>query len=199
MLEIEQDPCNETPLAVAAKLAVVWLNPRAAAVFRCTPEGVCLELSDRLHQAGVDHVARLWSQRPTELRQGLAHYDGDLGWVSLVVPCMSSGHVCGLLYLEEPRVRSLSAVLLDALGRLLGAALDPVRIDTGADTARNDLIEAAALHAAMEGHEWNVARVARSLGVTRMTVYNRLRRYGVPRKRVIIGKGRRSAESGPTD
>mgnify|MGYP000632767276 CR=1 FL=1 len=33
-------------------------------------------------------------------------------------------------------------------------------------------------------NEWNIARVARLMGVTRRTVYLRLQRYGIPRERV---------------
>jgi transcriptional regulator of acetoin/glycerol metabolism len=41
-----------------------------------------------------------------------------------------------------------------------------------------------ALRALLDEHEWNVSRVARLLSVTRMTVYNRLRRLGIARERV---------------
>jgi transcriptional regulator of acetoin/glycerol metabolism len=33
-------------------------------------------------------------------------------------------------------------------------------------------------------NEWNIARVARMMGVTRRTVYLRLQRYNIPRERV---------------
>jgi regulatory Fis family protein len=33
-------------------------------------------------------------------------------------------------------------------------------------------------------HEWNIARVARMMGVTRRTIYLRLRRYGIHRVRI---------------
>jgi transcriptional regulator of acetoin/glycerol metabolism len=33
-------------------------------------------------------------------------------------------------------------------------------------------------------NDWNIARSARLMGVTRRTVYLRLQRYGIPRKRV---------------
>jgi hypothetical protein len=45
-------------------------------------------------------------------------------------------------------------------------------------------IERRRLVLLLERHEWNVARVARALGVTRATVYLRLRRHGIPRRRV---------------
>jgi transcriptional regulator of acetoin/glycerol metabolism len=33
-------------------------------------------------------------------------------------------------------------------------------------------------------NEWNIARVARLMGVTRRTIYLRLQRYNIPRERV---------------
>jgi DNA-binding NtrC family response regulator len=37
-------------------------------------------------------------------------------------------------------------------------------------------------------NEWNIARVARMMGVTRRTVYLRLQRYNIPRERVPKAK-----------
>ena len=45
-------------------------------------------------------------------------------------------------------------------------------------------IERRRLLAALERHEWNIARVARLMGVTRRTVYLRLKRYKIDRRRV---------------
>jgi Bacterial regulatory protein, Fis family len=57
-------------------------------------------------------------------------------------------------------------------------------------------LQRATLRALLEDHEWNVSRVARVLGVTRMTIYNRLRRLGMERVRVFkTGLARRCADS----
>ena len=40
-------------------------------------------------------------------------------------------------------------------------------------------------------NEWNIARVARLMGVTRRTVYLRLQRYNIPRERVVKSRPRR--------
>jgi transcriptional regulator of acetoin/glycerol metabolism len=39
-------------------------------------------------------------------------------------------------------------------------------------------------------NEWNIARVARLMGVTRRTIYLRLERYKIPRERVRKSKPR---------
>jgi transcriptional regulator of acetoin/glycerol metabolism len=43
---------------------------------------------------------------------------------------------------------------------------------------RGPLIDERRLREAMDRHDHNVTRVARALGVSRMTVYRSLRRYG---------------------
>jgi DNA-binding NtrC family response regulator len=41
-------------------------------------------------------------------------------------------------------------------------------------------------------NEWNIARVARLMGVTRRTIYLRLQRYNIPRERVPKSRQRAS-------
>jgi transcriptional regulator of acetoin/glycerol metabolism len=41
--------------------------------------------------------------------------------------------------------------------------------------------ERVALLAALDASEWNVARAAERLGVSRMTLYRRLQRHGISR------------------
>jgi transcriptional regulator of acetoin/glycerol metabolism len=45
-------------------------------------------------------------------------------------------------------------------------------------------IEREKLLLLLNRNEWNIARVARLMGVTRRTVYLRLRRYNIPRERI---------------
>jgi hypothetical protein len=95
-------------------------------------------------------------------------------------------------------LRALSSVVATLLRRLRGD-VDAVS-DVDATHPADEAVPADALHAVatlppartstlrlrvlLDENEWNIARVARILGVTRMTVYNRLRRQGVKRKRV---------------
>lgn len=58
--------------------------------------------------------------------------------------------------------------------------------------------EAKSLCMLMEAHGWNLSRVARELGVTRMTIYNRLRRWGLTRKRVSKARGPRAGRGATT-
>ena len=49
---------------------------------------------------------------------------------------------------------------------------------------RSDEVERHRLVELLKRNEWNLARVARVLGVTRRTVYMRLKRYDIARQKV---------------
>jgi hypothetical protein len=155
-------------------------------------------------QPGLDLVARLWRDR--ELRPGRAWADDASR--SVVLPCGSPDAVVGVVLLQWPSdetmraapglpalVSVVTALLqrLDVVGRTeahvatleSGVAFPRVR------AASEPTASGMALRALLEEHEWNVSRVARLLGVTRMTVYNRLRRQGIARERVVKAPTRR--------
>jgi transcriptional regulator of acetoin/glycerol metabolism len=54
---------------------------------------------------------------------------------------------------------------------------------TADDVARQQLL------VLLEKNEWNIARVSRLIGVTRATIYNRLTRLGIERRRIPKGTG----------
>ena len=166
------------------------------------PQGAlfaCHGLSQRLlaargvDQSALDLVQRVWSERRREFEAGRAW--GHDGPPTVVLPCVDRSGAVGLLLLrwpDEAAPRSLnglaplSRVLAALLRRLHGTPVD------GSDDECVDLVEitrprasSVTLRMLLEQHEWNVARVARVLGVTRTTVYNRMRRQGVPRERVL--------------
>lgn len=152
-------------MAAAAQTEVVGLWEFALAGERLVTR---LLAGHGLHQDLLDDVARLdWSL------SGLAAATGDAWFFP---------------YVAVPR----APALIVCLGRPLGAVADAgvaivragcaapamVLAATRADPPAIELAETCARY------EWNVSRVARVLGVTRMTIYNRLRRAGVTRQRV---------------
>lgn len=175
---------------ITARLGRAWSHSHAMGLFLQRGGRLCLEASDGLHQAALDHVARVWRQQPVAFEHGVAHFDSgkESGRPSIVIPCVFESRVCGLLYLETAAATRIPGAVLQALGRILGAAVASgaaPMADVIAWTEMSDEeARAANLSALMERHEWSIARVARELGVTRMTVYNRLRRYHIPRKKV---------------
>ena len=104
-----------------------------------------------------------------------------------VLPLMDGPGLTGLLFIEgavgveltNPAVIALTAALKAARARPLSN--DDV-FEAGALSGGE--IERRRLLAALERHEWNIARVARLMGVTRRTVYLRLKRYKIDRRRV---------------
>jgi hypothetical protein len=184
---------------LAARVAGVWARARGVAVFRCRRQRLSLLASDRVAQGSIDYLRRLWAEDFAAVAQGSVHADAaDSNWLHLVIPCRSAGRMLGLLYAQVPPDRVPPVEALHALGAVAGAILDrrtvvdalhaSVPLPGGLQAA--PFAAAANLRAVMQHHEWNIARVARVLGVTRMTVYNRLRRHKIQREHVRKGRPR---------
>ena len=71
------------------------------------------------------------------------------------------------------------------LAKALSAGHSPVQEAT-LQLARTSPAEAerVQLLSLLQEHDWNIARVAALLGIARRTVYMRLERYGIARKKV---------------
>jgi hypothetical protein len=104
-----------------------------------------------------------------------------------LAPLLDDGTLLGVLH-----VYGLpgAAAALEGYRLLLGAAVRASRqpgglrsIDLLARTSAAEL-QRHQLVATLDGNEWNISRVARILGVTRRTVYMRMRKFRVPRRRV---------------
>jgi hypothetical protein len=193
--------------------------PRAALYVREAASLRLLALR-RIEQDGLDLIADLWARG--SLRPGVAWADDARHGV--VLPCGELGEIFGVLLLRwEPGtlphdmagLPSLARVITTLLQRLdrhalprctatgtttPGGRLDVLRVGS-LEREVSPLASAVALRALLEEQEWNVTRVARLLGVTRMTVYNRLRRNGVRRERVFKTANaiRRAAERAPLE
>ena len=94
-----------------------------------------------------------------------------------LLPLQEGGELVGALFLDEPKQLEPERLppFLVALAKALSATEAPVRprMDHG-----------ALLERALDENAWNVARVARALGVTRRTIYMRMQRFGILRRRV---------------
>jgi len=104
-----------------------------------------------------------------------------------VLPLMDGPGLTGLLLIEGAAGIELTNPAVVALAATLKAAhARPPQNDaeTQAATVTGGEIERQRLIAALDRHEWNIARVARLVGVTRRTIYLRLKRYKIDRRRV---------------
>ncbi len=142
-------------------------------------------------QAGIDRVRALWTAERSRFRDDRpAHGENWCAW-----PIRARSRL-GLVYLEskQPLRVPLVREAVEQLGRLLAAALVAVTpgssanadatIDSYLEATPAAVVERRQLMALLNRNEWNLSRVARLLGVTRVTVYSRMRRLGIERVKV---------------
>lgn len=104
----------------------------------------------------------------------------------VLAPLRDEGTLVGALYLEEVSVfdeDSVSASLL-TLTKAVGSRDRMETLATYLPAVPAGEILREQMLVALDRNEWNISKVARVLGVARRTVYLRLERYGIPRKRV---------------
>lgn len=133
-----------------------------------------------LSQADLDRI-RSWVAAGA--RPGLDHTH----WVAV----LGDGALC--VYLGHPAAPAVCARGLQDLAPLLEAAGHRLRhgptdgfhpaIREFLSEAPEDVVERLRLAAQLERHEWNVAAVARSRGISRLTVYRAMQRLGIAREK----------------
>lgn len=202
--------CRARPALTALTLQLLqaWTGARGAALFVWdASRGPQLLVSDGIDQGALDDARQLWREPPFELEQG-APCRGRASRDFLALPWAIAQEVRAIAYLEvEPggvgachawHLRTLTEMMVLCLSRSGGPGGECG--GTSVAAAHDDVlaaIETDNLVFLLDRHEWNIAHVARLLDVTRMTVYNRLRRAGIARKRVgksPRGRGRDDAK-----
>jgi GAF domain-containing protein len=201
---------NSPPLGdQALEVVMALVNGRSAGVFATCDERLTLFASRGIDQFGLDAVDAIWRRAKDALRDGEPVYvpdcllDQDLapvaagGPASLAIfPVLDAGELIALLYLDSAEPRFCEAKDVERLARfsaILARAVRPEH-DTASRGATGweaylertpvEDIERQKLLLLLNRNEWNIARVARLMGVTRRTIYLRLRRYDIPRERV---------------
>ena len=188
------------------------LNGRAGAVFTCAGEDVTLFASRGIDQAVLDIVPVAWAAEKLGFRAGETFYVPDRaaerrlpvplaerpGPASFaMVPVLEEEALLALLYVDSQEPHFCDAHDLERLSKFSRIVAKSVN-DTAAPrpggssdsweaylerTPVEDM-EREKLLLLLNRNEWNIARVARMMGVTRRTVYLRLQRYNIPRERV---------------
>ena len=103
---------------------------------------------------------------------------------TVLLPLLEGEAVLGVLYLKEPQKYDLAATSpwLAAFSIFLRAASRTRGVEgvypENPPSQRDQLLRA------LNEREWNVARVARDLGVTRRTVYLRMARFDIARQHI---------------
>jgi transcriptional regulator with GAF, ATPase, and Fis domain len=189
---------------------------RSGAVFARDGDTVTLFASRGIDQDVLDAVKTVWARYRETLQDQQAFYIGNRdedrqlprrepgGPASLVVmPVFNSGKLVALLYLDsnEPhfcgpndmeRMARFSRIVAKAV-----TGIEPHREEARTTAERWETylertpvgdLEREKLLLLLNRNEWNIARVARLMGVTRRTIYLRLQRYNIPRERVPKGR-----------
>ena len=113
-----------------------------------------------------------------------------------MVPVLHEEHLLALLYVDSQEPHFCDPHDLERLGkfsRIIAKSVTetaaprrgtPDAWETYLERTPVEDMEREKLLLLLNRNEWNIARVARMMGVTRRTVYLRLQRYNIPRERV---------------
>lgn len=194
------DPKRLAELAVEIVMSVS--HAQRGAVFAVENEGLVLCAGLGLDQPVLDATRAAWDKERAALMKGQAIVRESEpqrpGCASAILPLKQDDRLAAVLYLDGPqgsflpavregRVAESTKVVTRALERgAFPAAARPVPKAWEEYLAETpaEQVARAQLVALLDRNEWNIARVARLMRVTRRTVYLRLERYGVERKKV---------------
>jgi len=177
-----------------------------------TSGGVTLFASRGIDQAVLDTVPAVWTAQVEALRKGQTVFVGDCaterkipvpeagrpGPASFaVVPVFEEDILLALLYVDSREPHFCDAHDLERLGKFSRIISKAVTESSPEERGRTseawesylertpvEDMEREKLLLLLNRNEWNIARVARLMGVTRRTIYLRLQRYGIPWERV---------------
>jgi GAF domain-containing protein len=200
-------------------------NGRSGAVFSVSGNELALFSSRGIDQVSLDAVNAVWGRHRESLERGETFYVPDRmtdrrltpeersqrGVASFaVVPVHDGDTLRALLYVDsyDPHFcENHDLVRLTKLSRIVVKAVtepDSGERPTGAgETAWETYLERTPVEdmerekllLLLNRNEWNIARVARLMGVTRRTIYLRLARYKIPRERVPKTRSRRRTQA----
>jgi hypothetical protein len=175
--------------------ALTFSGGWAAALFQREHDHMLLFSSVGVEQSGLEAVNEAWSAHRERLESGEAVLSAAPEAARAIVPVTEGQELVGLLYVEGASpFQPKQAPVLAQLARIASMAFvmappqaaeqaEPVEAYLARtppeDVGRQQLV------ALLAHNEWNIAKVARVLEVTRATVYNRLARFGIQRQRTL--------------
>ena len=175
--------------------AVTFSGGWAAALFQREDDRLLLFASVGLEQSALEAVDQAWTAQRGRFFSGEAVLAFADGAARAIVPIEEAGELVGLLYVEgaTPFQPKHSTVLLQlariaSMAFVMKPATEPVPtvaepFDAYLARTPPEDVERQQLVALLQHNEWNIAKVARVLAVTRATIYNRLARFGIQRQR----------------
>jgi hypothetical protein len=177
--------------------ALTFSGGWSAALFQRESDRMLLFASVGLEQTALEAVHQAWDGQRDRLDAGEAVLAFADGAARAIVPIEEGGELVGLLYVEGATpFQPKHAIVLSQLARIASMAFamppagepaQPVAEPFDAYLARTppEDVERQQLVALLQHNDWNIAKVARVLAVTRATIYNRLARFGIQRQRAL--------------
>jgi hypothetical protein len=166
----------------AAKRTLDWLadhlKARSVSLWRYEGQEFMLEMGCVVDQRTIRGASELWSRGADELRQGRPLIDRH----AALIPTQVAD---SYLYLDGVDLQKLDLETAADGGTVAVMALHREGLpltDDGPSGVHG--LQREELVATLRLHEWNLARVARVKGVTRKTIYDWMKRYGIPREHV---------------
>ena len=188
---VTQDPRRSAETAL--RQVLIHLRATAAALFRLGPRRrLALFAGCGVDQADLHRAGDAWDDASESILAGNTYTDERFALLPLRDP------PGGILYVGsraplrlEPRaleaLQRLEPLLLAALeGGDTAPAVSP--IETYLEVTPPEQVEREQLAVLLRRNDWNISRVARILGVSRVTVYARLARLRMPRLRPLRGE-----------
>ena len=196
------------------------VDGRCGAVFTLDDDRLLLFASRGVDQHALDAAQVVWSSCAASLRAGEAFYAPEPGAVAglkalarqgptslTVVPVLQDRLLVALLYIDAAEPHFLNNADRDRLSKFARIIAKAVTQTAGPKAGRAEAwesylertpvedMEREKLLLLLNRNEWNIARVARLMGVTRRTIYLRLQRHNIPRERVPKNRPRKLAVS----
>jgi len=168
---------------------------RSAAVFALDGNLLNLFTGRGFDVETVGTVQAAWAEHRADLAAGQILQASNPRATYAIAPLIEKGSVVALLYLDVPAGREWTALdtgSLAAFGVAIAQAviaaasaspaLSPVQAYLS-QTSDEDIARERLLLLLVQ-NEWNIARVARIMGMTRRTIYHRLQRHNIVREKV---------------
>ena len=193
---------------------------RCGAVFTLADDRLLLFASRGIDQHALDAAQAIWTARADAFRQGESFYAPEPASIpgvkgqprpgpesATIVPVLQDSILVALLYIDSSDPHFLNNADRERLSKFARIIAKAVTQTAGARPSRAEAwetylertpvedMEREKLLLLLNRNEWNIARVARLMGVTRRTIYLRLQRHNIPRERVPKNRPRKAAVS----
>jgi len=168
---------------------------RGAAVFALDGDHLNLFTGRGFGLEAAATVQAAWADHRRDLAAGQILRGTDARATYAISPLIANGSVVALLYLDgaagsewpafdSSSVTAFGVALAQAVVAAASAPPAPSPVQAYLSQTTDEEIARERMLLLLVQNEWNIARVARIMGVTRRTIYHRLRRHAIVREKV---------------